>query len=266
MMSNMSRKFSISAGVETLFIGRNQIHLSETASTNNYAAEMLRQVGTPEGTVVTANYQTSGRGQRSNTWKSTPGENLLCTFILKPNWLLLKDQFLLNKAVALAVHNTAEAFCPGSFIRIKWPNDILLENKKLSGILVENAIHSGQIVSTLAGIGFNVNQENFEEGSGNPVSLKLELGATVDVKHVLATLSSFLEGWYLRLKSGKFDQIEEAFNHALWKKDEWQSWQLNDQIFEGKIVGCDHQGKLIVLDKSNREFRFSHGEISMISQ
>ena len=64
-MSNMSRKFSISAGVETLFIGRNQIHLSETASTNNYAAEMLRQVGTPEGTVVTANYQSSGRGQRS---------------------------------------------------------------------------------------------------------------------------------------------------------------------------------------------------------
>lgn len=259
----MSRKFSISAGVKTLFIGRNQIHLSETASTNNYAAEMLRQVGTLEGTVITADYQSGGRGQRDKAWQSSPGENLLCTFILKPTWLPLDRQFILNKAIALAVHDTADAFSPGSFIRIKWPNDILLENKKLSGILVESTVQSGQIVSTLAGIGFNVNQVNFGKGSGKPVSLKMELGASIDVKHVLETLSSFLEGWYLRLKSGKFDQIEDAYNAALWKKDEWQNWQSNNKLFEGKIVGCDQQGKLIILDKSNQEFRFSHGEISM---
>lgn len=260
----MSRKFSISAGVKTLFIGRNQIHLSETASTNNYAAEMLRQVGTLEGTVITADYQSGGRGQRDRAWHSSPGDNLLCTFILKPTWLPLEKQFILNKAIALAVHDTADAFSPGSFIRIKWPNDILLENKKLSGILVESTVQSGQIVSTLAGIGFNVNQINFGEGAGKPVSLKLELGVSIDVKHVLETLSSFLEGWYLRLKSGKFDQIEEAYNAALWKKDEWQTWQSNDNFFEGKIVGCDRQGKLIIQDKSNQEFRFSHGEISMV--
>lgn len=260
----MSRKFSISAGVKTLFIGRNQIHLSETASTNNYAAEMLRQVGTLEGTVITADYQSGGRGQRDRAWHSSPGDNLLCTFILKPTWLPLEKQFILNKAIALAVHDTADAFSPGSFIRIKWPNDILLENKKLSGILVESTVQSGQIVSTLAGIGFNVNQINFGEGAGKPVSLKLELGVSIDVKHVLETLSSFLEGWYLRLKSGKFDQIEEAYNTALWKKDEWQTWQSNDNFFEGKIVGCDRQGKLIIQDKSNQEFRFSHGEISMV--
>lgn len=259
----MSRKFSISAGVETLFIGRNHIHLSETASTNNYAAEMLRQVGTPEGTVVTTDYQSSGRGQRSNTWKSSPRENLLCTFILKPNWLPLKDQFQLNKAIALAVYDTAEAFCPGSFIRIKWPNDILLENKKLSGILIENAIHAGQIGSTLAGIGFNVNQENFGEGTGKPVSLKVELGVNVSIKHVLDVLSSFLEAWYLKLKAGKFEMIESVFNDALWKKDEWQLWQVKDEVLEGKIVACDHDGRIVLVDKSNREFRFSHGEISL---
>jgi hypothetical protein len=68
------------------------------------------------------------------------------------------------------------------------------------------------------------------------------------------------------LKSGKIDQIEEAFNNALWKRDEWQSWQSNDRIFEGKITGCDHQGKLILLDRSNQEFRFSHGEISLLPE
>jgi BirA family biotin operon repressor/biotin-[acetyl-CoA-carboxylase] ligase len=260
-MSNMSRKFSISAGVKTLFIGRNQIHLIETASTNNYAAEMLRQVGTMEGTVITADYQLEGRGQRDKAWHSSPGDNLLCTFVLKPTWLPLNRQFILNKAIALAVHDTADAFSPGSFIRIKWPNDILLENKKLSGILVESTIQSGQIVSTLAGIGFNVNQENFGEGSGKPVSLKLELGVSIDVKHVLETLSSFLEGWYLRLKSGKYDQIEDAYNAALWKRDEWQEFTFEDEKFEGKIVGCDAMGKLKI-EKRNAEIKsFSHGEI-----
>jgi BirA family transcriptional regulator, biotin operon repressor / biotin---[acetyl-CoA-carboxylase] ligase len=260
-MSNMSRKFSISAGVKTLFIGMNQIHLSETASTNNYAAEMLRQVGTIEGTVITADYQFGGRGQRERQWKSAPKENLLCTFVLKPTWLQLEKQFLLNKAIALAVHDTADAFSPGSFIRIKWPNDILLENKKLSGILVENTVQSGQIVSTLAGIGFNVNQEKFDEDSGKPVSLKLELGVSIDVKHVLETLSSFLEGWYLRLKSGKYDQIEDAYNAALWRRDEWQEFTVEDKKFEGKIVGCDANGKLKI-EKRNAEIKsFSHGEI-----
>lgn len=259
----MSCKFSISAGVETLFIGKKQIHLNETVSTNNYAAEMLRQVGTIEGTVITADYQSGGRGQRERHWQSTPKENLLCTYILKPTWLQIDQQFLLNKAIALAAHDTADAFSPGSFIRIKWPNDILLENKKLSGILVENTVQSGHIVSTLAGIGFNVNQDNFDKGAGNPVSLKVELGVEIDVNHVLKTLSSFLEAWYLRLKSGKFDQIEKAYDAALWRKDEWQFWQSNDRVFEGKIVRCDHQGKLVIMDKSNQEFKFSHGEVSI---
>ena len=257
----MSRKFSISAGVETLFIGKKQIHLNETGSTNNYAAEILRQVGAIEGTVITADYQLHGRGQRERHWQSAHGENLLCTFILKPTWLQIDQQFILNKAIALAVHDTADAFSPGSFIRIKWPNDILLENKKLSGILVENTVQSGQIVSTLAGIGFNVNQMRFEEGSGKPVSLKLELGVSIDVKHVLDTLSYFLEGWYLRLKSGKYDQIEDAYNAALWRKDEWQEFTLEDEKFEGKIVGCDAIGKLKIENRNGEIKSFSHGEI-----
>lgn len=257
----MSRKFSISAGVETLFIGKKQIHLNETVSTNNYAAEILRQVGAIEGTVITADYQSQGRGQRERHWQSAPGENLLCTFILKPTWLQIDQQFLLNKAIALAVHDTADAFSPGSFIRIKWPNDILLENRKLSGVLVENTVQSGQIVSTLAGIGFNVNQMSFEEGSGKPVSLKLELGVSIDLKHVLETLSSFLEGWYLRLKSGKFDQIEKAYDTALWRKDEWQLFKSGEEQFEGKIIGSDTMGKLKI-EKRNAEVKsFSHGEI-----
>ena len=110
-------------------MGCQQIRLDSVDSTNNYTATLING-NTPEGTVVIANEQTAGRGQRGNLWVSKPGENLTCTYLLRPKFLRISDQYILNKAIALAVNKAIQHFVPQYDVRIKWPNDIFLQNKK----------------------------------------------------------------------------------------------------------------------------------------
>ncbi|MFT7154174.1 MAG: BirA family biotin operon repressor/biotin-[acetyl-CoA-carboxylase] ligase, partial [Alteromonas macleodii] len=123
-----------------LFIGSVCIRLERVDSSNNYARELIRDKMPIEGTVIVANEQTSGRGQRANTWFSEPKSNLTCSYILRPVFLAAKNQFVLSAAVALAVFETVYQFIPNNTLRIKWPNDILVGDKKIAGILIENTL------------------------------------------------------------------------------------------------------------------------------
>ena len=246
--------------MELLFMGRHLIRLDSVASTNNFAATLLGQ-NAPEGTLVVAHEQTGGRGQRGKSWVAEPGKNLTLTYILRPVSLRIADQFLLNKAIAIAVARTAEIICPGSFIRIKWPNDIFLENRKLAGILVETAVKGSQIVSCLAGIGLNVNQTVFPEESGNPISLAMELETELKLEDVMQLLSKQMEVYYLRLGSSQKARIEEEYNTILWKRGEQHTFVLNGIEFPAEINSVDAQGRLVVKSLNGEEQHFSHGEI-----
>jgi BirA family biotin operon repressor/biotin-[acetyl-CoA-carboxylase] ligase len=246
--------------MELLFMGRNLIRLDSCESTNNFAASLLEQ-NAPEGTLIVANEQTGGRGQRGKSWYSEPGKNLTLTYILRPLSLRIADQFLLNKTIAIAVARTVELISPGSFIRIKWPNDIFLENRKLAGILVETAVKGSQIVSCMAGIGLNVNQTQFPADSGNPVSLAMELETTLVLDDVMQLLSKQMEVYYFRFSSSQKARLEEEYDSLLWKRGEVYPFKLNGDDFLAEIVQVDVQGKLVLKTPDGEERRFSHGEI-----
>ena len=241
-------------------MGCQQIRLDSVDSTNNYTAT-LTNGNVPEGTVVITREQTAGRGQRANSWVSESGKNLTVTYVLRPKFLRISDQFILNKAIALAVNKAIQHFVPHKDVQIKWPNDIFLQNKKVAGILLETSMQGGHIVSCLAGIGINVNQQHFQANSGNPISLIEVLGHEINLDDLLDVLSENLEVIYLQLKSGKFENIASTYNNILWKKDEMHTFYQEGIPFNAKIKCVDEQGCLHIINEQNQELTFLHGAV-----
>lgn len=126
--------------METLFIGKNLLFLHEVESTNTYAMNLLRNVNAIEGTVVYTDNQTHGKGQRGANWGSEIAQNITASIIIKPHFLNIDNAFYLSKISALAVYDVLTELLPNSHngIKIKWPNDILVNQQKISGILIEN--------------------------------------------------------------------------------------------------------------------------------
>lgn len=155
-------------------VGFTLAYFDELNSTNDTA----RNLQYDAGAVILAERQLNGRGQRGNSWSSTPGENLTFSLILCPDFLRADRQFYLSKAVALALTDTLESL--GLETRIKWPNDIYLHGEKVAGILIENDMAGSYLTRSIAGIGLNVNQIEFDPTLPNPTSLALALGHTTD--------------------------------------------------------------------------------------
>jgi BirA family biotin operon repressor/biotin-[acetyl-CoA-carboxylase] ligase len=246
--------------MERLFMGCQQIRLDSVDSTNNYTATLISG-NVPEGTVVITREQTAGRGQRANSWISEAGKNLTVTYVLRPKFLRISDQFILNKAIALAVNKAIQHFVPHADVQIKWPNDIFLQNKKVAGILLETSMQGGHIVSCLAGIGINVNQQHFQAISGNPISLIEVLGKVLNLDDLLDVLSENLEVIYLLLKSGKFGSIDASYNDLLWKKDEMHTFYQEGIPFNASVKCVDEQGCLHIINEQNQELTIVHGAV-----
>jgi BirA family biotin operon repressor/biotin-[acetyl-CoA-carboxylase] ligase len=230
--------------MSTLFIGQNRVFLPETNSTNSYAIELLKNVNAIEGTVVFTHNQTQGKGQRGNLWITEPERNATFSIILKPNFLNSKNTFALSKITALALYDVlTEIFNDSQFdIKIKWPNDILVNRKKIGGILIENSL-SDSVQWSVIGIGLNVNQEDFG-GLRQATSINMLSGKTCNIESVLEAAFVHLEKWYLRLKKGEFTSINEAYHQYLFGKDELNTYESNGNRFKAKVKGVNENGLL----------------------
>lgn len=244
----------------TLFIGQNQVFVPQCHSTNSLAAELLRNKDLAEGTVVITNHQTAGRGQRGNSWEAERGRNLTFSVLLNPSFLLAKDQFYLTIMVSLSLR----AFLVSkltSKVEIKWPNDILVNDKKICGILIENTLSGDKIQQCIIGIGLNVNQTSFSIAS--PTSMKLAADHEFDLGEVLNTLLEKLEGYYLQLRSGKTDLMKQEYlNHLYWR-GEVHRFRSNDEEFNGVITYVEENGKLTML-RDGKEISFDMKEIGFV--
>lgn len=225
---------------------------------------MLRQNDVPEGTVITASEQQSGKGQRGRQWISSAGENLLCSVILKPVYLSLPNRFLLNKCAALAVFRLVREFLPETPAAIKWPNDILLNGNKVAGILLETTISGRHIGSCVVGIGLNVNQTDFPPQAGSPVSFRALVGKHFSIDEVLDSLCGHLEAMYLLLRAGNFDMIEQMFEEALWQKGIPRKFSLGGNIIVAQIIRSDIEGHLVLLGNDGTEYTLRHGEFEWL--
>jgi len=229
----------------TLFLGKNLVFVPDCPSTNTLALEIGQQSPVKDGTVVITDEQTAGKGQRGNTWETEPGQNLTFSLILKPGFLAINKQFYLNVIICLALRDyLKEKLSDTAYI--KWPNDILVHEKKISGILIENQLQGNSISNCVVGIGFNMNQKNFRYPSAT--SLSLAAGRDVNLDAELTRILELIEGRYLQLKSASssedYHKLMESYLSALYRRNERHMFTSGGIPFEGVIRDLDEWGKL----------------------
>ncbi|MBO7610291.1 MAG: biotin--[acetyl-CoA-carboxylase] ligase [Muribaculaceae bacterium] len=171
--------------------------IRETASTNTYlktlAATLL------DATVVYTHHQTAGRGQKGNSWESEPGKNLTFSMLIKRPQVAVRDQFAISEAVSLAIADVMKETLSGEHpeiacqVKVKWPNDIYVGDRKLCGILIENSLDKDGIAYSVIGIGVNVNQSVFVSDAPNPVSLCQLTGHEYDLEKILHSVCERIE-------------------------------------------------------------------------
>lgn len=226
--------------------------MPECHSTNTIAMELCQQSQVPEGTLVITSNQKAGRGQRGNTWLSEPNSNLTLSLILKPSFVAVKDQFYLNMVVSLAIWDLLSQLCSPP-VHIKWPNDILINEFKVCGILIENQLSGDRITNAVVGIGLNINQRHFAWTSAT--SLSLVTSQTYDLQWILEQLLMKLEHYYLQLRQHQYEKLRAAYLNALYRIDENHSFVSQERKFNGKIVGVDVHGRLqILIDGEEKVF------------
>jgi len=232
-------------------MGHSLVFMPECHSTNDEASRLIQNSNVLEGTVVITNNQTAGRGQRGNTWISEAGKNLTFSILIKPSFLLMKDQFYLNVAFSLGLFDyLSEAL--DAEVKIKWPNDILVKGKKICGILIENYVQGHNIQHSIVGIGLNVNQNS--HASVYATSMSLETGNDFKLEEVLPNLLVFLETRFLQLRSKNFKKLNDDYLASLYWIGEKHLFEKEDEIFEGEITGIDPFGKLRINVNGTTEY------------
>ncbi len=234
---------------KTLFVGKNVIYLPTCHSTNTLASQMIQNEVVADGTIVITSNQTAGRGQRGNNWEALPGQNITTSFILKPTFLTATEQFNLNIAVSLAVYEfLSPLIIRGRVIetlKVKWPNDIYVGDKKLGGILIENTLSGSQIAYSIIGIGLNINQLEF--GENRATSLRFFNPQTeFDIEKLVENLAESLEKHYLELRNGYVNRQKERYLQTLYRYQEPHYFEKDDVRFLGTIIGVAKDGHLAI--------------------
>jgi BirA family biotin operon repressor/biotin-[acetyl-CoA-carboxylase] ligase len=245
---------------KTLFIGKNIIFVPECNSTNTLAQQISQQSSISDGTVVITDNQTAGRGQRGNSWEVEPGTNFTFSLILKTGFLLAQDQFALNLAISVGILDYLEVHLKSS-VRIKWPNDILVENRKVCGILIENSIKGSLLIHSVVGIGINVNQIHFVYDRST--SLKKETGKTFSLHNELENLLWCIEKSYMLLRQQNFTPLLEKYYQNLYGFGEERKFKSSGAEWTGTITGVDNAGRLKV-QAADGEKVFGFKEIEFV--
>lgn len=220
------------------------IKLNAIDSTNTFLKEMTVNTVVKNATVVVAKNQTKGRGQMQSKWVSENGKNLMFSVFYEFKNLLINNQKYLNYAVSISVFEALSGlYLPN--LTIKWPNDILSENKKICGILIENSLQKSNIKSSIIGIGVNVNQEIFPSYLANASSIKNILSKEIDINTLLDIILNKLQLNIDILNREKFQLLEERYINVLYKKNIPCMFKTAQNVlFMGKIIGVSPLGKL----------------------
>ncbi len=234
-------------------IGHLVIRLQDVDSTNNYAANLILDAKPPEGTAILAHNQFGGRGQRGSVWQVEPGANLTLSVVLYPRKVNVASQFIISKMVAVALADCVDEIT-GQNSQIKWPNDILLNGKKVAGILIETGVSGNYLSHSIIGMGLNVNQRNFE-GLPNASSLSIEGNQTFDKEKVMGKLLSLLNYYYQVLQRGNEQKISSLYLEKLWRLEESAFFRIDGEVKKGLITGVKENGLLqVMLTEGQREF------------
>lgn len=215
--------------------------LDETTSTNDVARNPLYR----HGDIVSAEFQTAGRGQKGHKWSSRRSENIMFSVVLEPTWLPVVEQFLLSEAVALALVDTLAAY--GIAAMVKWTNDIYVGDRKITGVLIEHDLAGDRLARTIAGIGINVNQREFDPSLPNPTSMALETGREFDRREVLYTYRDALMRRIEQAENGDREALQREYCEKLYRRGEEHAFRLpSGKEIRGTIRSVRPSGELMV--------------------
>lgn len=239
------------------------VHYWAEVDSTNAALSRLSQAGAPEGTVVVADAQTAGRGRLGKPWFSPPGVNLHMSVLLAPP-IQLGEARLFTLIGSLAVADAIEA--EGVTAQVKWPNDVLVADKKVAGVLAEVHAHGGRVERVILGIGVNVNIDRlaidrlFGDAAPGATSLREALGHAVDRAAFAARLLEALEKHYFAfLSAGKQPLLAE------WRRRSFLGRRVRvreeGMQVEGVALDLDDEGRLVVMLDDGSSVRVREGEV-----
>ncbi len=238
------------------------IILEKVDSTNNYAMRMVQTGVGNSGDAVFALEQTKGKGRRNKQWDGGRKQSILLTMITEMQWLPILNQFRLSVAVALGCFDFVSKYIKKD-VKIKWPNDIFINDTKAGGILIENVIKGNLWQWALIGIGVNVNQEKFETEGLDAVSLSQISGKEYDIIESGKELHEDVLKRITELKSGQYSKMLATYNENLFARNKKVKLKKGNIAFETVIKNISSSGKLITEDVMERSFGFDEVEWSL---
>ena len=222
-----------------MFLGNQIFRLDKVDSTNNFAANLIEGQLCRNGALILADTQTTGKGQRGSLWESETGKNLLCSYVYFPDNLSVDFLQELNMCLSISLIKCLNYFEIDA--EIKWPNDILVDGKKISGILIENNVRAGKVKSMIFGIGLNINQQSFL--NLRATSMALIRGAEFSVDEVSLQLTKEFNHW-ISFVGGDHQALKLVYLNQLYGLNAIHRFQSQSQEFEGIIVGVNDFGDL----------------------
>lgn len=236
------------------------IWLDSVDSTNTEAQRRISDIDNLS--VLSALSQTEGRGQRGNRWSSNEGENLTFSIVLKFDdrcHLRTCDHFILCEISALSVVDFLSAHDIQA--KIKWPNDIYVNDRKICGMLIENSLKSDGISHSIVGIGLNINQRNFDVNLPNPTSMSLLTGEEYDIREALEELADIFRSYYKRYcqKSSGYTRLRTLYLAQLWRIGVSSEFIDYTHLPEGHLDGCMN---ITIQDHSDSRLRAFSSEAS----
>jgi len=236
--------------------------LEELDSTNQVLWELSEKVQLSEFHTVSTDFQWSGKGQDTNTWFSSKGQNILLSTLIYPHFLNAAEAFQISRWVSLSILD----FLNDQRIKnakIKWPNDIYVGNRKIAGILIQNAISGHQISKSLVGIGLNINEIDFPKDLPNPVSLYQLVHQKLLVLEESNHLMRILQKNYQSLKKSPQKLIKQ-YHQKLYQLEEWAFYQIMNETLEAKITGVDEFGRLELENRRGVVSQYDFKEVKFV--
>lgn len=241
----------------------NIIKLNAIDSTNSYLRELASKKTLEDYTVVVTKFQTKGRGQMGSSWSSEKGKNLMFSVFKRNCCVSVDDQFYISMVTSLAIIKTLQSFQVPKLV-VKWPNDILAEQQKICGILIENVIKHNEIEGTIIGIGLNVNQTQFKRLPQASSILNLT-GKVFDPEELLAKIMDNLIYYFEKLEQGKHSFIKRAYEALLFRKNKPSTFKIkNGDLLLGFIQGVNTNGNLQLLTEDDIIREFELKEIKLL--
>lgn len=241
-------------------------NLKNIDSTSTELRRRMSAEELPHGYCISADFQTAGHGQATNLWESEDGKNLLFSLLLRPSVIPASEQFVITEIVTLAIINALQDYIRQR-ITIKWPNDIYVGDKKLCGILIENALCGPTIDTCIVGIGININQELFTSNAPNPISLKQLNGRDNDREEIFEEIYQNILRYYDYLADNwQNDDIKQSLHYEymnnLYRRVGYHNYSTPEgEKFSAEIEEIGPQGHLTLRLQSGELRTFAFKEV-----